>query len=392
MTYDDSDESPFLPGIDRTIGVFNISGIAAFSKEVAERSLGEPKVHLSFTLDASGVVSITKAEATVDLPLEVEETGAISENEGESDADSATTTTASGDDEGGSESDETTAEKTEDAEKKEGDEGETKSDSAQDKDSKKDSKEDKKKSKKDKKKTKKDKKVKPETQLKRTLVVEEDFSATSPPVMSKERLMASKKKLTRLAKADEARKAKETALNDLEAYVYKIRNRLRDEDGPEQLGSVSTEEQREAIITSCNEIEDWLYDEGRNAELSEFKAKESEIQTPAELIFKRFKESIDRPKAVKRALKQLQNVTKKIDSWAESEKMSHITEEEVASLRELINGVQEWVAAKVEAQEAADPFGEPVFSSFEGMWVERQLLVILCDRFITPSLFSLSLF
>lgn len=181
--------------------------------------------------------------------------------------------------------------------------------------------------------------------------------------MSKAELAASKRKLTRLAKADEARKAKETALNDLEAYVYKIRNRLRDEDGKDQLGAVSSEEQREAIITSCNDIEEWLYDEGRNAELSEFKKKESEIQDPADKIFKRFKESIDRPKAVKKALKQLQNVTKKIDTW--SEKMPHVSEEEVQSLRDLIEGVQGWIASKVEEQEGADPFGDAVFSSYE---------------------------
>jgi hypothetical protein len=30
--------------------------------------LGDPKVHLSFVLDASGLVSLFKAEATYDLP------------------------------------------------------------------------------------------------------------------------------------------------------------------------------------------------------------------------------------------------------------------------------------------------------------------------------------
>jgi hypoxia up-regulated 1 len=197
-------------------------------------------------------------------------------------------------------------------------------------------KKDKKEKKDKKKKEKKEKKVKVETQLKRTLIVEEDYTSTSPPAMSKTLISASKKKLTRLTAADAARKAKEAALNDLEAYACKIRNRLRDEDGPKQLGSVSTEEQREAIITSCNDIEEWLYDEGRHAELSEFKTKEIEIMTPAEVIFKRYKESVDRPKAVKKALKQLMNVTKKVDSWGE--KLPHVTEEEKEGLRVLMTG------------------------------------------------------
>ena len=386
LTYDDSEDAPFTPGIDRTIGVFNISGIAAFSKEVAEKGLGEPKVHLSFTLDASGIVSLTKAEATVELPLVVEESGSISESEttvGEGEA-TETTVESTADESTATEDkdiekEKDTDDKTEGTEKEDGVEKDTDADSEtneaeantdDERDSKKkDEKEkkdkkDKKKEKKDKK--KKEKKVKAETQLKRTLVVEEDISAPTPAVMSPTRLLASKKKLTRLAKADEARKAKETALNDLEAYVYKIRNRLRDEDGKDQLGKVSTEEQREEIIAACNDIEDWLYDEGRSADLSEFKTKEGEIQVPADKIFKRFKESQDRPKAVKRALKQLQNVTKKIDSWGTGEKMAHITEEELLPLRELMAGVQDWVAVKVEAQEAADPYDEAVFSSYEG--------------------------
>lgn len=147
--------------------------------------------------------------------------------------------------------------------------------------------------------------------MKRTLVVEEDSSATSPPLMSKSRIFASTKKLKRLTAADAARKAKETALNDLESYVYAIRNRLRDEDGPNQLGMVSSESQREAIISDCNEIEDWLYDDGRNAELSEFKVKEDVIKVPMDKILRRYKEAHDRPKAVKKALQQLRNVTKK---------------------------------------------------------------------------------
>ena len=363
LTYDDTEENPFLSGIDRTIGVFNISGIADFSKEVAEKGLGEPKIHLSFTLDASGVISVTKAEASVDLPPPPEEpsdeniTSDVTNEGDEKDAGEVETESATVN----NEDSESTVEPESSSENDAKSEPETGSDSENNtktEDSKK------KKSRKEKRKEKKAKKEKAETQIKRTLVVEQDFSATVPPIMTKSRLQASRQKLMRLKKADEARKAKETALNELETYVYAVRNRLRDEDGKDQLGGVSTEEQREEIINKCNEVEDWLYDEGRNADLSEFKTKESEIQVPADKIFKRFKESIDRPKAVKRALRQLQNVTKKIDSW--STKMPHITDEEIAKLRDLISEVEGWISNKVEAQETADPTEDPVFLASEG--------------------------
>jgi hypoxia up-regulated 1 len=369
LTYDDTDEIPFLPGIDRTIGVFNISGISEFSKEVADKGLGEPKIHLSFTLDASGMVSITKAEASVDLP--------VSEPESSTDDDGMPESAQTEDNEENNGDDNSSTKGVEDSdnnnESQDSDESEenaasTESESTTESDAEAKTKTNgddskKKKSKSDKKKSKKSKKEKAETQIKRTLVVEQDFSATNPPAMTKSQLQSSRQKLIRLKKADEARKAKETALNELETYVYAVRNRLREEDGKDQLGGVSTEEQREEIIAKCDEVEEWLYDDGRNAELTEFKDKESEIKGPADKIFKRFKESIDRPKAVKRALKQLQNVTKKIDTW--STKMPHITEEEIAKLRELISSTENWIASKVEAQEAADPTEDFVFMAFE---------------------------
>merc|ERR1712137_188297 len=95
--------------------------------------------------------------------------------------------------------------------------------------------------------------------------------------------------------ADAAIRARAAALNDLEAYVYKVRNRLRDEDGDDQLGAVSTAEQRDEIIEACNEIEEWLYDDGRYAEVSEYKSKQSGIKVQAEAIFRRFKEHSARP-------------------------------------------------------------------------------------------------
>ena len=41
---------------------FSFLGIAEFAKESASKNLGAPKVHLSFTLDGSGIVTLSKAE------------------------------------------------------------------------------------------------------------------------------------------------------------------------------------------------------------------------------------------------------------------------------------------------------------------------------------------
>merc|ERR1712054_232231 len=63
------DEDSKLPeGTSKLLAVYNVTGVAEFAKETESKGLGQPKVHLSFTLDSSGVVSLNKAEASVELP------------------------------------------------------------------------------------------------------------------------------------------------------------------------------------------------------------------------------------------------------------------------------------------------------------------------------------
>ena len=50
-----------------------------------------------------------------------------------------------------------------------------------------------------------------------------------------------------LSSHTQARQAREAALNDLEGYIYKVKNRLGDEE--EELKKVSTEEQRQDVLT-----------------------------------------------------------------------------------------------------------------------------------------------
>merc|ERR1711871_1847034 len=68
IEYDQDADTPLPIGTDRLLAVYNITGIAEFAKETESKGLGQPKVHLSFSLDSSGVVALNKAEATVDLP------------------------------------------------------------------------------------------------------------------------------------------------------------------------------------------------------------------------------------------------------------------------------------------------------------------------------------
>mmetsp|Transcript_12702 Transcript_12702/g.12343 ORF Transcript_12702/g.12343 Transcript_12702/m.12343 type:complete len:926 (+) Transcript_12702:120-2897(+) len=342
IEYDD--EIPLPEGAEKILAVYNITGIADFAKEHADKDLGAPKVHLSFSLDGSGIVSLSKAEATYELPVEPE----VEEVEEEKE-------------EGGIEP-EVVAEKAEGADvNSTAPESSESNDTAPATPTAEEKKElRKKKAAKDKKKNAK--KIKKDNVLRKALSISENHLLVSPSSWSPLIIAESKAKLRALNAQDDSRKAKEAALNDLEAYIYKIKNRLGDDE--EALKAVSTEEQRQEVLDLGNETEEWLYDEGRGADVSEFKKKHNTIRRKAEDIFTRLSEHTSRPAAVKKTLEMLADVKGKvINTWGE--KLPQVTEEEKTTLLELIAKTETWIGEKVAAQELKTPFEEPVFESLD---------------------------
>jgi hypothetical protein len=65
-------------------------------------------------------------------------------------------------------------------------------------------------------------------------------------------------------------------LNELEAYIYKVKNRILDDE--DKLKSVSTDEQRQEVIDLANAAEEWLYDEGRDQKVEVYVTKQNEIR------------------------------------------------------------------------------------------------------------------
>ncbi|CAE7557768.1 HSP70-17 [Symbiodinium microadriaticum] len=327
------------------------------------------------------MILLAKAEATVDLPVEAplegdvggispsgeepsgSDTAASSEGAENSQTDAETDTRDEGVDER-AESDEMAAA---DGEKSESETAADDAPEAEDKSGEKKNKEDKtankkdKKKEKDKKDKKKDSMEKKNTTLRKTLRISTNFDSVLPPQWSPAMLTAARAKLEALDAHDASIRAKAAALNDLEAYVYKIRNRLRDEDGDAQLGAISTAEQRDEIIETCNEIEEWLYDEGRDAEVAVYKSKQAGIKVTAEAIFKRFKEHTARPKAVEKAKHQLHSVRTLLQEWSTS--MPHITEEEKQNVLEIVDKIQAWLDDNVEAQSKLTPYETAAFAA-----------------------------
>merc|ERR1711871_644258 len=177
------DEDSKLPeGTSKLLAVYNVTGVAEFAKETESKGLGQPKVHLSFTLDSSGVVSLNKAEATVELPPEepTAEEKTAAEAEAATEAEKAAreeeeAAAAAAADANAADADANTDA---DADTKDGENSTDSTDSNET---------DSKTKKKDKKKEKKEKKKKVEkkdTHLRRTSTIEDNPTLISPPAWS----------------------------------------------------------------------------------------------------------------------------------------------------------------------------------------------------------------
>jgi hypoxia up-regulated 1 len=172
-------------------------------------------------------------------------------------------------------------------------------------------------------------------------------------------LAASKAKLVQMAARDKERMMLEEAKNNVESYIYRIKNKLEDES--DILSKVSTEEQREACRKLAVEAEAWMEDEGYAADLATTKDKYVELSEPFERILRRVSELEDRPAAVKALQKKLDEIEQLMSKW--ETKLPYITEEEKAPVLTKIKDIRKWIADKEAEQASKQPHEDPVYVS-----------------------------
>merc|ERR1740139_878652 len=338
----DYEASPYLPeGSETSIVRYNITGIAKFTKELKEKNLPTPKVALQFELSNSGLVQLLKAEAVVEEVVQVEV-----EEEYEEDADNETSTVNVIADENGEgeKSEVETDTKEAEANTKVEDENETEESLEPETDTTKESQETsseeeevpKVEEPKKVKKTRKVMKDKKKTH-KVSLKIEAYFDSKVMP-HSLELKQESEAKLENLAEIDRERQKLEGIKNQVESYMYYIKNKLIDDE--DAINSVTTQDQRDAVSKLSADAEEWLYEDGYDADYATFSDKFAEISTPMEEIVHRVKESVDRPKAIADLKSKLEKVEKLLIQWEET--MPQITDEEKSDVREKSANITSW--------------------------------------------------
>jgi len=329
----DYEENELLPfGTNTALERYNVTGVADFAKEMEEKGLGKPKVSLQFELSSSGITKLVKAEAVVEEIITVEEEVEV-------------------------EVEEPAEEKKEEETKEEvkTDDAEASEETAEEKSSS------------DKADTKKKKEVKKETKIvtkekkklhKRPLVVFNYHVGSTQPY-STIIMEESRSKLGALALKDKERLMLEEAKNTLESYIYLIKNKLIDDE--ENIKKVSTEEQRASISKAAEDAEEWMYDDGYDADIETMIAKYEELSGPAKKIFFRVSEMTARPEAISALKDKLSKIIALMTKW-ESTK-PQVTVDERGDVLAKVKDVENWISEKEAEQEATDITEDPAFKS-----------------------------
>lgn len=169
------------------------------------------------------------------------------------------------------------------------------------------------------------------------------------PQLTKAEWTKAKDRLKAFAASDKARLQREEALNQLEAFTYKIRDLVDNE----AFIAASTEEERQTLAEKSSEASDWLYEEGDAAKTDDFKAKLKVLQDLVGPVQKRIDEAERRPSLVK----ELRHILNTTDVF-------------IKTVRGQISAYEEWkaTASTKEAESAtSSATAETKTNDFEGL-------------------------
>lgn len=308
--------------MSRAIGSFNITGVAdayaRLSKDPARQVLGKPKVSVTFALSSSGLVDVSKAEAAIEMLEKYEDFDLQPVNGAEANStatpanevpatDTAVDATATNDTINGIVNQTSMV------------------------------------------------KVKVERERRRlhyvTLKVAKEVRGPLTPITA-DIVTTAIERNAELLRQEQVRRTNAEAKNALEAFIIETRDKMSD-NAVEQ---VSGDDEREAIRMRFDQMEEWLYEDGRSLDAKAYQAKTKELGGLTSPIFLRHSELVARPQAAMQAREAINWTLTIIETWATER--PEVTEEERAKVNSLCANFTEWLDA-VEAEQAALPLTTP---------------------------------
>ncbi|PKA55138.1 Heat shock 70 kDa protein 17 [Apostasia shenzhenica] len=181
-----------------------------------------------------------------------------------------------------------------------------------------------------------------------------------PGILSTDLLSEAKARLEVLDKKDAERRRTAELKNSLEEYIYSMRDKIEDN---EDLRKVSTEEERQSFGEKLTYAQDWLYTEGEDASANEFKERLESLKEIGDPILFRLNELNARPAALESARLYLGELQKIVDNWEKNKPW--LPKSRVDEILSEAGKLESWLQEKEDLQKETSNLSTPVFTSEE---------------------------
>ncbi|KAL8126893.1 heat shock 70 kDa protein 17-like [Apium graveolens] len=177
--------------------------------------------------------------------------------------------------------------------------------------------------------------------------------------VSSESLAKSKSKLEILDKKDAERRRTEELKNNLEGYIYATKEKL-DSD---EFEKISSSQERQSFLEKLEQVQDWLYTDGEDASAAEFQQRLDSLKAIGDPIFFRYSELTARPEASQLARRYFDELQQIVQEW--ETKKSWLPRERIDEVLTYAEKVKSWLVEKEAEQKRTPVFSKPAFTSEE---------------------------
>ncbi|KAJ6363663.1 hypothetical protein OIU78_003774 [Salix suchowensis] len=148
--------------------------------------------------------------------------------------------------------------------------------------------------------------------------------------------------------------------NNLEGYIYSTKEKL---ETSEEFEKISTADERKSFIEKLDEVQEWLYTDGEDATAKEFEERLDSLKAIGDPVFFRYKELSARPTAIKVARKYPGELQQIVKGW--ETKKPWLPKDRVDEVMGDADKLKSWLDEKEAEQKKATGFSTPVFTSEE---------------------------
>uniref|UniRef100_A0A673ZE84 Heat shock protein 4a n=1 Tax=Salmo trutta TaxID=8032 RepID=A0A673ZE84_SALTR len=154
---------------------------------------------------------------------------------------------------------------------------------------------------------------------------------------------------------DKLEKERNDAKNNVEEYVYDMRDKLHG-----LLEKFVSESDRDTFSLRLEDTENWLYEDGEDQQKQVYIDKLAELKKLGQPIQERYNEAEERPKAFDELGKHIQQFMKIVEAYkTKEEQYEHLDELEMLKVDKQVNDAMIWMNSKMNAQSKHNLNQEP---------------------------------